>query len=247
MKKLLIIAILLTCSGSVFANPNYSIQQDTSNAFSPVYGVNESFNLNNTLKGSVVTVPAGQTFKTVVTSPVNSETAATGENVTLVLGTDFYYNGGRIAPTGSTVYGSVIEVSKAKHGSLNGKLTLRFTQIITPTGLNIPISAVVRTMDNTGTLVGGTKLDIAKNYSKDIAIGAGTGALAGVVISPLSGGSLGKGTALSTAVGAGGGLVKSIWDKGEDVDIPVNTILELVLTQPITVNPNNIENKSFGQ
>jgi hypothetical protein len=68
--------------------------------------------------------------------------------------------------------------------------------------------------------------------------------LTGLVVSPLAGGSVGRGTALSTAVGAGGGIVKSIWDKGSDVEIPVNASMELLLTQPITVNP---ENKSFGQ
>ena len=40
------------------------------------------------------------------------------------------------------------------------------------------------------------------------------------------------------SVGNGGGLLKSVWDKGTDVDIPVNTQIELILTQPITVNPN---------
>ena len=118
---------------------------------------------------------------------------------------------------------------------------------MTPTGLNIPISAVVRTEDNTGTLIGGTKLDVTKEYTKDLTVGASAGALAGVIISPLSGGSIGKGTALATAVGAGGGLIKSIWDKGNDVEIPVNAGIELILTQPITVNPTSSENQSFGQ
>ena len=186
-------------------------------------------------------------MRAVVTSPVSSETASVGQSVTMVLNSDFYYNGNRIAPAGSTIYGSVIEVSKAKHGSMNGKLTLRFTQIITPTGLNIPISAVIKTDDNTGTLIGGTKFDVTKEYAKDMAVGAGAGALAGVIISPLAGGSIGKGTALATAVGAGGGLVKSIWDKGEDVEIPVNAAVELMLTQPITVNPSSPQNQSFGQ
>lgn len=45
-----------------------------------------------------------------------------------------------------------------------------------------------------------------------------------------------------TAVGAGGGLVKSIWDKGTDVSIPANAGIELILTQPITVNPASSEN-----
>lgn len=249
MKKSLIAILLLGCAGVVFAAPNYSFNQNTATpSYQPSYYNAESFQINkNTLKGRVVTVPAGQTFRAVVTSPVSSETAAQGQSVTLALASDFYYNGDRIAPAGSTVYGSVIDVSKAKHGSMNGKLTLRFTQIMTPTGLNIPISAVVRTEDNTGTLIGGTKLDVTKEYTKDLTVGASAGALAGVIISPLSGGSIGKGTALATAVGAGGGLIKSIWDKGNDVEIPVNAGIELILTQPITVNPTSSENQSFGQ
>lgn len=244
MKKLFILTALLISANCALAAPNYTYQQNTpAPSYQPEYYNSQNYQINNnTLKGSVVTVPAGQTFKAAVTTPVSSETAAVGQNVTLALYSDFYYNGNRIAPAGSSIYGSVIEVSKAKHGSLNGKLTLRFTQIITPTGLNIPISAVVKTDDNTGTLIGGTKFDVTKEYAKDLAVGAGAGALAGVIISPLAGGSIGRGTALATAVGAGGGLVKSIWDKGEDVEIPVNAAIELILTQPITVNPTNMEN-----
>ena len=85
-------------------------------------------------------------------------------------------------------------------------------------------------------------MDVTKNYAKDLTVGAGAGALAGVIISPLAGGNIGRGTALATAVGAGGGLAKSIWDKGTDVEIPINASLELFLTQPITVNPSSSEN-----
>ncbi len=249
MKKLFLLTALLLSANCVHAAANYSYQENAATpTYQPAYYNQENYKVNNTtLRGSVITVPAGQAFRAVVTSPVSSETASVGQTVTMALNSDFYYNGNRIAPAGSTIYGSVIEVSKAKHGSMNGKLTLRFNQIITPTGLNIPISAVVKTDDNTGTLIGGTTFDVTKEYAKDLAVGAGAGALAGVIISPLAGGSLGKGTALATAVGAGGGLVKSIWDKGEDVEIPANAALELVLTQPITVNPSSTQNQSFGQ
>jgi len=243
MKKLLITTAVLLSANCVFASQNYSYQQ---NAVTPTYTpsgyTQETYTVqNNTLKGRVVTVPAGQTFRAVVTSPVTSETAFTGQPVTMALGSDFYYNNSLIAPAGSSVSGTVIEASKAKHGSLNGKLTIRFTQIITPTGQNIPISAVIKTDDNSGTLMGGTKFDVGKEYVKDLAVGAGAGALAGVIISPLAGGSIGRGTALATAVGAGGGLVKSVWDKGTDVEIPVNSMVDLLLTQPITVNPISVE------
>lgn len=245
MKKTLAVLTLLLLANNTFANSNFSYEQNINNQ--TVYQENNYKPVNNTLKGSVITVPAGETFKAVVTAPISSETAVTGQNVTLALGSDFYYNNSKIASAGSTITGTVIEVSKAKHGSMNGKLTIRFTQIITPTGQNLPISAVIKTDDYTGTLVGGTKLDVTKGYAKDITVGAGAGALAGVVISPLAGGSIGRGTALATAVGAGSGLIKSIWDKGDDVVLPVNATLDLILTQPITVTPNTTEDKSFGQ
>lgn len=244
MKRIIILSALLLSANCAFGASNFSYQQNATNTgFQPNYYAEDSYKLNNnTLKGSVVTVPAGQSFKAVLMAPISSETAYNGQTITLALNSDFYFNGKRIATAGSSVTGTVIEVSKAKHGTLNGKLTLRFTQIITPSGQTIPISAVVKTDDNTGTLVGGTKFDIATEYGKDVAIGAGAGAVLGTIAGPLSGGSVGRGAALMTAVGAGGGLVKSIWDKGTDVTIPANAGIELILTQPITVNPASSEN-----
>ena len=238
-----ILTAMILTSGIANAAPNYDVQQ---NSEVPLYQQNyyptQTLRGNQTLKGSVVTVPAGQNVPVVVTTPISSANMTTGQTVTVALGSDFYYNRNLIAQAGSTVTGTAIEVSKAKHGSMNGKLLLRFTQIVTPYGVQIPISAVVKTSDNTGVLVGGTKLDVTKSYGKDVAIGAGAGALAGVIISPLAGGDVGKGTALATAVGAGGGIVKSIWDKGNDVEIPANSAIQLVLTQPITVNPAMFNN-----
>ena len=198
-----ILTALVLSAGISYAAPNYNTQQ---NSEIPLYQQNyyptQTLNGNQTLKGSVVTVPAGQSMPVVVTTPISSANMTTGQTVTVALGSDFYYNGNLIAPAGSSVTGTAIEVSKAKHGSLNGKLLLRFTQIVTPYGVQIPISAVVKTTDNSGVLVGGTKMDVTKEFGKDVAIGAGAGALAGAIISPLAGGSIGKGTALATAVGA---------------------------------------------
>ena len=237
---ILLTAIILTAS-AVFADSNYSYTTPAPQTQTP-YTNNYSLTpstapQSGTLKGRVVTVPAGETFKAVVTTPLNSANLALGQSVTIALGSDFYYNGNLIAQAGSSVSGTVLEVSRAKHGSMNGKLNIRFTQIVTPYGIQITISAVIKTEDNTGVLIGGTKFDVVKDYGKDLSVGAGAGALSGVVFGALAGGNIGKGAALGTAVGAGGGLVKSIWDKGDDVEIPVNATIELQLTQPITVNP----------
>ena len=189
---------------------------------------------NKPLQGSVVLVPSGTSVPAMLTTPLSSANMTVGQRVSMVLSSDFYYNNKLIAPLGSTVVGTVIEASGAKHGSMNGKLCVRFTQINTPYGNQIPISALIKTDDGTGVLMGGTKMDVTKEYAKDVAVGSASGALTGLVFGALSGGDVGKGAALGAAIGAGGGLTKSVWDKGVDVEIPANACVDLILTQPIT-------------
>lgn len=242
MKKFLFSAIIaLGAISSVYANTNYSYQTTQVQPTSNYQYVQQPLQhaRNNTLQGNVVMVPAGSTVKAMVTSPLSSAYTSTGQTVALALNSDYYYEGNLIAPAGSTVYGTVIESSKAKRGSINGKLCVRFTQIYTPYGTQIPISAVIKTNDMSGVLIGGTKLDVTKEYAKDLTVGSAAGALSGVVFGALAGGDIGKGAALGTAVGAGGGLVKSVIDKGNDVEIPANAAIDLVLTQPITVSSSS--------
>lgn len=238
-KIIMSLALFICCAGVSYSAENFNYTQNTAvPLYQPSNYVQQQTPVNGTLKGSVVTVPAGQNFQAVVTTPLSSETLTLGQNVSIALGSDFYYNNNLIAPAGSAVSGSVLQVSKAKLGSMNGKLLVRFTQIVTPYGIQIPISAVIKTTDNTGLLVGGTKADVAKEYTKDLAVGSAAGAVSGVVFGALAGGDVGRGAALGTAVGAGGGLVRSIFDKGANVEIPAGAQIELTLTQPITVNPS---------
>ncbi len=249
MKKQILGAFLISnllTMNVVFAATNYSYQ---SSQVEPVkntqyYQQPLQYARNNTLQGSVVMVPAGETMKAMLTAPLSSQYLSTGQTVTLALNDDFYYDGKLIAPSGSVVYGTVIEASKAKRGSINGKLCVRFTQIYTPYGTQIPISAVIKTNDSSGVLVGGTKMDVTKEYAKDLTAGSAAGALSGLVFGALAGGDVGRGAALGTAVGAGGGLVKSVWDKGNDVEIPVNANVELMFTQPITVATSAYHNEN---
>ena len=242
--SVLLLASMFSVNVSMAAG-NYQYQQ--SYQPQPQYqgnyypGSPQSYNpgYNNTLKGRVVTVPAGVRFPAVVSAPISSEFLTMGQTVSVTLGSDFYYNSSLIAPAGSTAIGTVTQVTKAKHGSMNGTLRLRFTEIVTPYGTRVPISAMVQTEDGTGLLRGGTKADVAKAYAKDMGVGAGAGALTGLVASAISGGAVGKGTAIMTGVGAGAGLLKSVYDKGVDVIIPSGATINLCVDQPITVNPSS--------
>ena len=239
--KLIAISMILCSINVVFAASNYSFEQMQTQ---PVYNSSYvqqpmQYSSNQPLRGNIVMVPAGTSMPAILTTPISSASASVGQAVTMALNSDFYYNNKLIAPVGSTISGTVTEASKAKRGSMNGKLSIRFTQIHTPYGTQIPISAVIKTDDNTGVLIGGTKLDVTKEYAKDLAAGSAAGALSGLVFGALAGGNVGRGAALGTAVGAGGGLVKSVWDKGNDVEIPANACIDLMLTQPITVSASS--------
>lgn len=236
----LLLSISILGANVTLAKGNFQYQP----AYQPQYqgnyypAANQGYSSRGPLKGRVVVVPAGTSIPAVVSTPLSSEYLTMGQPVSVTLGSDFYYNNTLIAPAGSTVSGTVTQVKKATHGTINGNLRVRFTEIITPYGSRVPISAQIRTDDGTGLLVGGTKMDSAKGYAKDMAIGAGAGALTGLVASAIAGGAVGKGTAIMTGVGAGAGLAKSLWDKGGDVVIPSNSSIELQVDQPITVNPS---------
>lgn len=234
------IVISIISLNAAFAGSNFNYSQSQVQTQNQYYNTQQPLWYNNQpLRGSVVSVPAGISIPATLTTELSSENVSVGDAICLVLSRDFYYNDKLIAPAGSSVIGTVIEAKSAKHGTINGKLSVRFTQITTPTGSQIPISAIIKTDDNSGVLVGGTSLDVAKEYTKDLAVGSAAGALSGLVFGALAGGThLGRGVALGTAVGAGGGLVKSAIDKGNEVSIPANSTIDLVLTQPVTVSSN---------
>lgn len=196
-----------------------------------------NYNVNNDrLQGNVVMVPAKTTFNAVLLTPLSSETAKAGDNIAMFLGSDFYYGQHLIAASGSRVNGVVLKSKRGGLGNRNGQIQIKLTNIVTPSGQLIPITASIVTNDNSGILKAGTTLDVAKEYTKKAAIGAASGAVLGVVMGALSGGKVGKGAIYGTAVGGGMGLIQPVFERGGNVELPQNAQFEIVLDQPITVS-----------
>ncbi len=220
---------------AVYQN-QYNTPQYTQVPYNSAANATKNATKTQPLQGYLVSVPAGTNVAVTTTGELSSTTASLGQAVSAVLTNGFYYNNVCIAPAGSTVTGNVTLVRKGGHAGKNGQLQIRFTQINTPYGNIIPISAMIKTTDGTGILKSGTAKDTTKDYAKDLTIGSGAGAVLGLTMGALSGGSVGKGAVYGTAVGAGLGLAKSLWDKGIDVTIPANSGLELTIDQPVTVH-----------
>ena len=207
------------------------------------YSYSNSVNTNaNTLQGQVVYIPAGITVHAILSSGLSSEYAAVGMQVNTTLPSAITYNGKTVAPAGSVLTGTVVKCKKAGIGNRNGQVQVIFNNLRTPQGYNIAINAVFKTEDNSGVLKGGTKMDSAKDYTKNTAVGAASGAALGTAMGALSGGSVGKGAVYGTAVGAGIGMANAARQKGENIYIPANAVLDIYFTQPITVSAPNIYN-----
>jgi len=227
MNNKLISALILAS----LAAPVFAYQQNQ-----PYQTVVNPYGNQPVLQGAVFMVPAGSEIPAVTTGELNTQNMLLGQAVSLMLGQDYYYNNHLVAPAGSVVNGTVIQLKKASFAGRNGQLQIKFTSIVSPYGQMIPISGQIKTTDGTGILKGGTAKDTTIDYAKDTAIGAASGAIGGLVMSAISGGSIGKGTAIGTAIGGGLGVAKSTVDKGGDVVIPANTNVAIQLDQPMTIN-----------
>lgn len=151
----LISAFLMT--NASFATTNYSYESEFQTK------------IDKPLKSNIISVPAGSVVSALAMSELSSEFLTHGQVVQMALGSNFYFNNQLIAPAGSIVNGTVTAVSKATD-STDGKLKIMFTQIITPQGLQIPISALFKTNDGTGILEGDLQTDIIipANTSMDL-------------------------------------------------------------------------------
>lgn len=184
---------------------------------------------NSTLSGYVAQIQKGTKFGVYLQNPINTATASVGDKVIAVLTNDWVYNGYTVAPQGSLVYGALSLARHAQYGSRNGRVVIKFNQIVTPTGktLNIGTEKVDFTVDNDGKLVSSVK---------NVATGAIIGALGGLLIGALSGGDhLGRSVAIGAGVGAGSAAIGSTVERGVDAEIPSFTELELELSETLRV------------
>lgn len=223
-----------------YNNKPYS--QNYNNGYNQNYNQNSYSSYNNSsvspLKGHVVTVPMGTPINAVAQSELSSDTLTVGDTVAVMVGNNFYYNGSLVLPAGSSIQGNVVLAEKSSYTGKAGKLKIKFTNAITPSGQRIPLSGKISTPDGTGLLVGGTNTQRVTNAAKNGAAGAALGAIVGTFMGPLSGGKVGKGAVYGTAVGGGLGLGKSLIDKGNDATIPAGSNIDIVLDQPATINMN---------
>ncbi len=173
---------------------------------------------------SIITVPSGTSFVAKMQSAVSSATLKAGDNIAATLNEDWIYDGNVIAPAGSILYGNAIQVEQAGRGYKNGELELRFNEIITPDGQSIPIAS------NT--------FAVGVNESRPLRIAYHVGKMGmAVAYDGIMRGNVtdAKDLLLYASMGLADGAIMSFVQKGNDVEIPRNTLVKVKLSHDIKV------------
>jgi hypothetical protein len=164
-----------------------------------------------------ITVPAGTRILIRMIDSIDTNKQKTGERFTASLETNLQAENVVVAPRGSMVYGRLAQASSAGKMSGSSQLTLELTDIVI-NGTAYPL--LTSTYDIKG------KGEGKKTAGKVIG-GAGLGALIGGI----AGG--GTGAAIGVLAGAAGGTAIAASKKGEQLQIPSESLLEFRIEQPV--------------
>jgi hypothetical protein len=166
-----------------------------------------------------INIPAGTRLLIRTSDAIDSSKQKTGYKFTASLETNLQIDNTIVAPRGSKVYGRLANASSAGRMSGSSDLTLELTDIVI-NGTAYPL--LTSTYEIKGKGEGG-------NTAKKVVGGAGLGALIGGI----AGG--GKGAGIGAAAGAAGGTAIAASKKGQQLQIPSESLLEFRLAQPASL------------
>lgn len=166
-----------------------------------------------------VTLPAGTIVPVRITEELNSKTAQTNDAFHGSLAADLGTQGVIAIPRGASVVGRIVEARDAAHFKGSSLLSLELTRL---DARGQRISLVTDTFSKEGEARG-------KNTIEKSAGGAALGAIIGA----LAGG--GKGAAIGGLAGGAAGTGVNAATRGQQVDIPSETLINFSLQSPVTV------------
>ena len=166
-----------------------------------------------------ITVPAGTRILIRTVDPIDSSKQKAGFRFTANLETNLQYDNVVVARRGTPVYGVLATASSAGKMKGSSELGLELTDIVI-NGTSYPLMTSTYEIEGKGE---------GSNTAKKVLGGAGLGALIG----GLAGG--GKGAGIGALAGAGAGTAVAATKKGQQLQIPSESLLEFRLEQPVTL------------
>lgn len=168
-----------------------------------------------------VTVPGGSTLAVRLIDALDSETAQTGQTFHASLSDPVYVGDEVVVPQNADIEGRVVSVKSAGHFAGQSELVLELTRL-TINGKTYGLQTSPWSKQGT-------------SRGKRTAATVGGGAALGAIIGGIAGG--GKGAAIGSVVGAGAGTGVQGATKGQQINLPSESVLNFQLQNPLTVIP----------
>jgi hypothetical protein len=176
-----------------------------------------------------VTLTPGTTIPIRITQTLDSATTQQGETFTGTVAADIVSDGVVVLRTGTPVTGRVVAVQEAAHYKGSSPLTIELTSL-NRRGEKISINTEPYSVQGKGR---------GKNTAEKVGGGAAVGAILGGIL----GG--GKGAAIGAAAGGGVGAGANTITRGEQVQIPSETLIRFNLTNTLSLRvPTNGETEN---
>jgi len=167
-----------------------------------------------------ITLPAGTDIPVRITQTLDSATTQTGDKFTGAIASDIIEDGMVVLPQGTPVTGHVDAAQDAAHYKGSSLLTVSLSGI-NRKGDHLEVSTEAYTKQGEGR---------GKNTAEKVGGGAAVGAILGGIF----GG--GKGAAIGAAAGGGVGAGANTVTRGQQVQIPSETVVRFKLADPILVH-----------
>lgn len=174
-----------------------------------------------------VAIPAGTTLPIRITQTLDSATTQQGESFSGTVASDIIIDGLVVIPQGATVSGRVDAVQEAAHFKGNSLLTIELTGLKRH-GESVAISTEPYSV-------------AGKGRGKNTAIKTGGGAALGAILGGIFGG--GKGAAIGAATGGGLGAGSNAITRGEQVQIPSESLIRFHLTNSLSLRASTRNTK----
>jgi hypothetical protein len=167
-----------------------------------------------------VTLAAGTSIPVRITQTLDSKTSQTGDKFTGVVATDIIEDGIVVLPQGTPVTGHVDQVQDAAHFKGSSLLSISLSSI-SRKGERIDVATEPYTKQGEGR---------GKNTAEKVGGGAAVGAILGGIL----GG--GKGAAIGSVAGGGVGAGAQAATRGQQVQIPSESVVRFKLSNPILLH-----------
>jgi hypothetical protein len=166
-----------------------------------------------------VTIPAGTSIPVRITQTLDSATTQTGDKFTGVIASDILQDGMVVLPAGTPVTGRVDEAKNAAHFKGSSLLSISLSSI-SRRGERIEVATDPYSKEGAGR---------GKNTAEKVGGGAAVGAILGGIL----GG--GRGAAIGATAGGGVGAGANTITRGQQVQIPSESVVRFKLSNPIMV------------